>query len=104
MELKELPHGRHKVEEIVNFHSLGWVKMDGEWYALNRLSASPIRMRNREQRGAFARTIGVPAKEVEAYVRRVKRQRAKDALTEGLRNARALLQANGYNVIDTKDR
>lgn len=103
MELKEL-HGHHKAEEVVVFGRLMFAKVEGQWYALTHYSSNPVRMRNREERSTFARAIGVTAKEVEQFVRREKNRRKKEYLTEELRDARALLQANGYNVIDTKDR
>lgn len=104
MELDMLNPGRYKAEEVVVAGNMAWAKVDGKWCAMTYRSSDPMRMRNREERSSFARAIGVPVKDVENYVRRKRREEAKESLTQELREARLLLQQNGYNVIDTKDR
>lgn len=104
MELEYLPNGYHKAEEVVIQGQLMFARVGGKWYGLNHRSCDPYHMRNREQRDTFARVVGVTCREVERYVRRVKRERAREELKESLADARVLLQQNGYNVIDTKDR
>lgn len=104
MKLDMLNPGRHKAEEVVIAGNLAWVKVSGKWFALTHRSCDPVHMRNREMRSSFAHAIGVPVKQVETYVRAEKRKTAKEQLNDALKDARALLQSNGYSVIDRKDR
>jgi hypothetical protein len=78
---------------------IGLAQLDnGTWYALNSRSADPCSLANKEERSAWARAQGIPAKDVESYVRRTKAERNAMYLRENLDEARKLLVSNGYSV------
>jgi hypothetical protein len=76
---------------------------DGTWIALNYRSQSPLRLRHRDQRSEWARVQGLKVKDVENFVRRKRREKARESLAEELTQARALLLENGYNVFGPKE-
>jgi hypothetical protein len=99
--LPHAPSGHFKDAEIAtNGMRISLVKIAGRWHGLNYRSCDPLMMRNRAERSTWAKFIGVPAKDVEAYVRRKKRERAKEQLAADVEHAKRVLRAAGYEVTD----
>ena len=100
MELPKLPPGRYVGATVVtNGSRIEVMKTpSGQWYGMNYRSCDPVMMRNREERATWARAVGVTAKDVEAYVRRKKREKAKESFAQQVEHAKSVLRAAGYEV------
>lgn len=68
------------------------VAEDGEVFALNNRSEDPYYLKNRVLRASWARAVGVPAKDVEAYVRRKREQEKRESLEDEVKRAALLLE------------
>lgn len=98
MKLKQLPYGQRKVDEVAHWNVVSIARIGDEWFALNRRSEDPISLINRELRATWAKPQGIPAKDVENYVRKVHRQRASEYAQSELEDAKRTLSAHGYTV------
>lgn len=100
LELPMLPPGRHVGATLVtNGSRISLVRLPtGQWYGMNFRSCDPTMMRNREERATWARCVGITVKDVEAYVRRKKREEAKRAFAQDVEHAKRVLRAAGYEV------
>jgi hypothetical protein len=96
-----MPQGRREgVVIATNGSRLGLACINGQWHAMNFRSSCPTQLRNRSERSTWAHLIGVPAKDVEAYVRRKKREKQNAIDADQLEHAKAIMRANGYEVIE----
>lgn len=99
--LMTMPPGRHSGAIIAtNGSRITLACINGQWHAMGYRSTCPTHMSNRQERATWARFIGVPVKDVEAYVRRKKREKQKASFAEQLEHAKSVMRANGYEVID----
>jgi hypothetical protein len=101
MELEQLDNGTFIVQKVHrSFGSQIQLAQDtdGKWYALNYRSMSPTRLRNREQRVEWARVQGIPAKDVENFVRRAKAEEARIAKADQIQDSIRVLKAYGLDV------
>ena len=76
------------------------VTCDGDVFALNYRSTDPKHLRNSDERATWARAVGVPAKDVEAYVRRKREQEKREDLEDEVKRAFTLLNSpSGKRVL-----
>jgi hypothetical protein len=102
MELKRLD-GRIDAETVfVEGRVMLAKKRDGAWVALNGVSTDPVHLRNRNERATWALAQGLKVKDVEAYVRVERRERAKAMLEGELEHCKSVLAAHGYAVTEKK--
>ena len=101
MELERLPHGNKiKVVEIYQDNVVCLAKLpNGKWVALNYRSECPSNLPNRGTRASWAFAQGLKVKDVENYVRRLRRERAAAERLDDNEQAIALLKSQGYNVV-----
>jgi len=100
LELPMLRPGRHVGATLVtNGFRVQLVRLpDGQWYGMNYRSCDPVMMKNREERATWARCVGITLKDVEAYVRRKKREKAKESFAQEVEHAKRVLRSAGYEV------
>jgi glutaminase len=98
MKLKQLPYGQRKVDDVAHYNIVSIARIGKEWFALNRKSEDPMNLRNRELRAAWAKPQGIATKDVENYVRKIRRQRATEHAQRELEDAKLTLSAHGYTV------
>lgn len=98
----ELPRLLGRVDDVATVFIDGRVQLaklkGGTWRALNHWSESPLYLANKHERATWALVQGMLVMDVQAYVRRKKKQDVAERLADEVNCAIKLLTLNGYEV------
>lgn len=77
---------------------------DGTWVALTNRSADPCQLAGRANVNEWANAQGFRPRDVHNYIRRERRQVAKDELAESINEAKFLLRIHGFSAVAAGER